>query len=133
MLSFKYSKAVFSHETACYLLDMADREPLYYSVTLPHGYKADYLTKQGIKVYTSVESRYSIGITAVTTPNGHTVKCYDPERTICDLFKNHVDLQDKQTAVKEYLKKYKNIPKLMQYAAIFKVDGKMKQYLEGLL
>lgn len=36
VLSYKYSKAIFSHETAYYLLDMADREPLYYSVMLPH-------------------------------------------------------------------------------------------------
>lgn len=133
VLSYKYSKAVFSHETACYLLDMADREPSVYSVTLPYGYKVDVLTKQGIKVYTSIESRYQIGIIEVTTPNGHLVHCYDPERTLCDIFRIDIDPQDKQVAVKEYLKKYKNISKLMQYAEIFRVDSKIKAYLEGLL
>lgn len=133
VLSYKYSKAVFSHETACYLLDMSDREPLYYSVTLPYGYKVDYLTKQGIKVYTSTNDRYQVGIIEVTTPNGHVVRCYDPERTICDIFRISIDPQDKQVAVKEYLKKYKNISKLMQYAEIFKVDNRIKLYLEGLL
>lgn len=133
VLSYKYSKAVYSHETACYLLDMSDREPLYYSVTLPYGYKVDYLTKQGIKVYTSTNDRYQVGIIEVTTPNGHVVRCYDPERTICDIFRISIDPQDKQVAVKEYLKKYKNISKLMQYAEIFKVDNKIKLYLEGLL
>lgn len=133
VLSYKYSKAIFSHETACYLLDMSDREPLYYSVTLPYGYKVDYLTKQGIKVYTSTNDRYQVGIIEVTTPNGHVVRCYDPERTICDIFRISIDPQDKQVAVKEYLKKYKNISKLMQYAEIFKVDNKIKLYLEGLL
>lgn len=133
VLSYKYSKAVYSHETACYLLDMSDREPLYYSVTLPYGYKVDYLTKQGIKVYTSTNVRYQVGIIEVTTPNGHVVRCYDPERTICDIFRISIDPQDKQVAVKEYLKKYKNISKLMQYAEVFKVDNKIKLYLEGLL
>lgn len=133
VLSYKYSKAVYSHETACYLLDMSDREPLYYSVTLPYGYKVDYLTKQGIKVYTSTNDRYQVGIIEVTTPNGHVVRCYDPERTICDIFRISIDPQDKQVAVKEYLKKYKNISKLVQYAEIFKVDNKIKLYLEGLL
>lgn len=133
VLSYKYSKAVYSHETACYLLDMSDREPLYYSVTLPYGYKVDYLTKQGIKVYTSTNDRYQVGIIEVTTPNGHVVRCYDPERTICDIFRISIDPQDKQVAVKEYLKKYKNISKLMQYAEIFKVDNRIKLYLEGLL
>lgn len=133
VLSYKYSKAIFSHETACYLLDMSDREPLYYSVTLPYGYKVDYLTKQGIKVYTSTNDRYQVGIIEVTTPNGHVVRCYDPERTICDIFRISIDPQDKQVAVKEYLKKYKNISKLMQYAEVLKVDNKIKLYLEGLL
>ena len=112
---------------------MADREPLVYSVTLPHSYKVDALTKQGIKVYTSIESRYHIGIIEVTTPTGHLVHCYDAERTICDIFRINIDPQDKQVAIKEYLKKYKNISKLMQYAEIFKVDEKIKLYLEGLL
>lgn len=133
VLSFKYSKAIFSHETACYLLDMADREPLQYSVTLPHGYRVNHLTKQGIKTYTSIGERYQIGIMDVATPNGHIVRCYNPERTICDIFRNNIDPQDKQVAVKEYLKKYKNISKLMQYAEIFKVDSKIRAYLEGLL
>ena len=133
VLSYKYSKAIFSHETACYLLDMTDREPLQYSVTLPYGYKVDHLTKQGIKAYSSTSERYQIGIMEVTTPSGHIVRCYDPERTICDIFRIHIDTQDKQVAVKEYLKKYKNISKLMQYAEIFKVDNKIRAYLEGLL
>lgn len=133
VLSYKYSKAIFSHETALYLLNMADREPIVYSVTLPHGYKVDALTKQGIKTYTSIESRYNIGIIEVTTPNGHLVRCYDPERTICDIFRINIDPQDKQVAMKEYLKKYKNISRLMQYAEIFKVNEKIKLYLEGLL
>lgn len=133
VLSYKYSKIIFSHETACYLLGMSDREPLFFSVTLPFGYKVDGLTKQGIKVYTSIESRYHIGVIEVTTSNGHCVRCYDPERTICDIFRIVIDPQDKQVAVKEYLKNYKNISKLMQYAEVFKIDKKIKAYLEGLL
>lgn len=45
VLSYKYSKAVFFHESPSYLLDMSNREPLYYSVTLPYGYKVNHLTK----------------------------------------------------------------------------------------
>ena len=45
VLSYKYSKAVFFHESPSYLLDMSDREPLYYLVTLPYGYKVNQLTK----------------------------------------------------------------------------------------
>lgn len=129
----KYQKAVFSHETALYLLEMADREPVKYTVTLPHGYKVDVLTKSGITVYTSIAERYQVGIRQILTPGEHMVTCYDAERTICDIFRSEIDAQDKQAAVKEYLRENKNIPKLMEYAKIFKVDKKIKQYLEALL
>ena len=133
VIHLKYQKAVFSHETALYLLEMADREPVKHTVTLPHGYKVDVLTKSGITVYTSIAERYQVGIRQILTPGGHKVTCYDAERTICDIFRSEIDLQDKQVAVKEYLKENKNIPKLMEYAKIFKVDKKIKQYLEALL
>lgn len=42
------------------------------------GYKIDHSTKQGIKVYTSINDRYQVGIIEVTIPNGHIVCCYDP-------------------------------------------------------
>lgn len=133
VIHLKYHKAVFSHETALYLLELADREPVKYTVTLPHGYKVDVLTKSGIMVYTLIAERYQVGIRQILTPGGHMVPCYDAERTICDVFRSEIDAQDKQVAVKEYLKENKNIPKLMEYAKIFRVDKKIKQYLEALL
>ncbi len=42
-------------------------------------------------------------------------------------------MQEKQFAVKEYLKGKKNLPRLMEYAKILHVEKKMKQYMEVLL
>ena len=136
ILQMRYKEAVFSHETALYLLDLADREPLQYTVTLKRGYNPKKLASQGVKVYTTKKEWYMIGIVEAETPMGHMVKVYNAERTLCDIFRGHsqVDIQDRQTAVKEYVRqREKDIPKLMEYARIFKIDKIIKPYLEVLL
>ncbi len=35
VIQARYKGAIFSHETAAYLLDLTDRTPLFYSVTVP--------------------------------------------------------------------------------------------------
>jgi hypothetical protein len=35
VIQARYKVALFSHETAAFLLDLTDRTPLYYSVTVP--------------------------------------------------------------------------------------------------
>lgn len=136
ILQMRYKEAVFSHETALYLLDLADREPLQYTVTLKRGYNPKKLASQGVKVYTTKKEWYAMGIVEAKTPMGHMVKVYNAERTLCDIFRGHsqVDIQDRQTAVKEYVRQRgKDIPKLMEYAQIFKIDKIIKPYLEVLL
>ena len=39
-LQARYKGAIFSHETALYLLGLTDRSPLIYSVTVPSEYNA---------------------------------------------------------------------------------------------
>jgi len=48
--------------------------------------------------------------------------------------RRNVEIQDLQTAVREYLRrKEKNIPLLMRYAKSFAVEKIVRQYLEALL
>ena len=42
-------------------------------------------------------------------------------------------MQEKQFAVKEYLKGKKNLPRLMEYARMLHVEKKIRQYMEALL
>lgn len=136
ILQIRFEQAVFSHETALYLLDLADREPTQYTVTVKQGYNPEKLNRQGVKAYTVKKEWYSLGIIEVQSPIGHTVRTYNAERTLCDIFRSHsqVEIQDKQVAIKEYVKQNKkDIPLLMDYAKIFKVDKMIKQYLEVLL
>lgn len=61
---------------------------------------------------------------------------YDVERSICDTLRNRnqMDIAIITDAIKNYVKsKSQNIPKLMEYAQILKVDKILKKYLEVLL
>lgn len=132
----RYSQAVFSYETALYLLDLSEREPFEYEVTVKHGYNTKKLKEYGVVVYTVKSEWYSIGITDLKTTMGNTVRAYNAERTLCDIFKSQckIEIQDKQFAIKQYLRRAeRNIPQLMEYAKIFKVEKTVKQYIEVLL
>lgn len=136
ILQMRYKGAVFSHETALYLLELADREPLQYTVTMKRGYNPTNLTKQGVKVYTVKNEWFSLGVTQTHTPMGHMVRVYDAERTLCDVFRGNsqIEIQDRQTAIREYVAGgKKDIPRLLEYAKVFKVEKMIKQYLEVLL
>jgi predicted transcriptional regulator of viral defense system len=136
ILQYSHPKAVFSHETALYVLGMAEREPVKLSVTIRTADSASPLAKRGVKVYKTKEELYGLGITNFKTPMGNQVTGYNRERTLCDLIRsrNTVEIQSIQTAVREYVKaKDRNIPELMRYADVFKVDKTIRQYMEVLL
>lgn len=136
VIQTRYPSAIFSHETASYLLDLAEREPLRYSVTFKAGTNASGLTRDGVKVYKVKDVLFDEGMTHVLSPAGHTLRVYNPERTICDLVRSrrNIEIQDLKSAIKTYLRnKDKNIPLLMRYAKLFSVDRIVSQYIEVLL
>lgn len=133
VISLQYKKIVYSHDTSLYLLGLSEREPVYYTVTVPRGYRVNYKGQSPLKKVTVVEERYCLGMDTAVTPYGHTVPCYNAERTLCDIFRADTELQEKQFAVKEYLKGKKNLPRLMEYARMLHVEKKIRQYMEALL
>ena len=136
LLQLRYPQTIFSHETALYLLGLAEREPLQFTLTAKAGYHAKSMEEQNIKVYRIKPELFDMGVIEVVSPAGHKVKTYNTERTICDLLRNrsNVEIQDLQSAMKEYVRsKEKNIPQLMRYAKELRVEKLMRQYLEVLL
>ncbi len=133
IISLQYKKAVYSYDTALYLLGLSEREPVCFTITVPRGYKVDYKGQSPLKKITAVEERYSLGMDTAVTPYGHIVPCYNAEKTLCDIFRADTEKQEKQFAVKEYLKGKKNLPRLMEYAKILHVEKKIRQYVEVLL
>lgn len=135
-IQVRYPKAVFSHETALYLLNLAEREPTQYAVTLKAGTNATGLTKNRVKVYKVKAEFFDEGVINSSSPSGHILRTYNAERTICDLIRcrRNIEIQDLQTAIKEYVRlKDKNIPHLMRYAKLLSVEKIVRQYLEVLL
>ena len=136
VIQVRYPEAVFSHETALYLLHLAEREPNPFSLTVIAGTNAVGLSKQGVKVYKVKKELFNEGVVLADSPSGHSVRTYNAERTICDLFRSrkNIEVQDLQSAVKEYVRlKEKYIPQLLRYARAFSVEKQVRQYLEALL
>ena len=136
IIQTRYPKAVFSHESALFLHDLTDREPLKYSVTMKSGAYTTQLSKEGIKVYKVKEDLFELGLAHTQSQFGHPLRVYNAERTICDITRSRstIEIQTMQTALKEYVvSKGKNLPLLMRIAKAFSVDRIIGQYLEVLL
>ncbi len=136
ILQKKYSKGIFSDETALFLLGYSDRTPFKFNMTFPRGYHCSSIKNENIIFKTSVNNIYNIGITNITSPYGNNIRVYDLEKTICDILRgtSNTDIQIVLDAVKKYAKsKYKDINKLMKYADILRVKDKVLNYMEVLL
>ena len=88
VLQARSKKAIFSHETALYLHDLTDRDPLQYTVTLPSGYNASNFKNDGIYVYFIKNDLLNLGVEYGKTPFGRNIRVYNKERTICDIVRN---------------------------------------------
>ena len=136
VLQLRCPKTIFSHDTALFLHDLTDREPLSYTVTAKTGYNPSHLTEAGVKVYTIKKDLFEIGMTDRLTPFGNRINVYNIERTICDVIRSRstIEAQVLQDALKQYARrKDKNLHQLMEYANLFHVDRILRRYMEVLL
>lgn len=136
VLQNRYPKVIFSHETSLHLLNMANREPAQINFTLPTGTSSWRLNNDEFKVYKVREDLFHIGTISTSTFSGNTVRAYNPERTIVDLFRSrkNIEIQVLHDAIRTYLSaEVKDIPLLLRYAKLFSVERIVKKYLEILL
>lgn len=136
LLHLRCPQAIFSHETALFVHDLSNREPLEYSITVKTGYNPTRLKDDGIKVFTIKTELHEVGLSIARTSFGHNVPVYDKERTICDVLRSRsqIDIQTFQDALKAYVRrKDKDLRTLMHYAKLFRVEKILWQYLGVLL
>lgn len=129
-------QAVFSHDEALFYHGLTDREPTQQTLTIYSGYNTQKLKESGIKVFTVKKELLNVGKIIVENSYGHKIPVYDLERTICDLMRSrrYFEIQDFQTAIKTYVKRPdKDLNKLMTYAPLFRVEKRIRQYMEVLL
>jgi predicted transcriptional regulator of viral defense system len=132
----RYKGAIFSHETALYLLEMTDRAPLFFSVTVPAKYNATSLKASGAKVYFVNRGLYLLGMITMKSPHGNDIKTFNLERTICDVLRNRnqMDIQFVNETLKKYVvHKDRNIDRLYKYATRFRIQKIVRKYIEVLL
>ena len=135
LLQRKYSRGIYSHDIALYLLCYSDRTPARYTMTFPKGYNSASLKEENIIVKRVVPENYSFGVIELQSPCGNPIRAYDLERTLCDILRGSgSDIQIIGAAMKKYAaSKEKNIHKLMQYADQLRVKPKVLRYMEALL
>ena len=132
----KRPKIIYSHETALFLHDLTDRDPISYAVTVPAGYNIAQLRKEGFTVYSIKRELHDLGVTKLTTMFGYIVIVYGLERTICDCLRsrNRMDISVVTDAVKRYvLRKDKDLYTLMKMSETFGVSKLVRSYMELLL
>jgi len=132
----KYSKLIYSHETALFLHELSDRTPFEYTATVPSGYKVVENISEQFKVYYIKKEFHTLGVIDGITSFGNTIKLYNIERTICDILrsKNRIDIQILSEAMKRLVKiKSVDYSLIMEYAKKFRVEKAVKNYLEVLL
>lgn len=134
LLQHRFSKGVFSHDTALYLHRMTDRTPHHYVMTFPHGYNTTNVKKQNITARTVLPRLYELGLIDIMSPAGNILKAYDVERTLCDVIRGKSDIQIISSAMKSYAAlKGRDLSKLIGYAEELRVKSKILTYMEVLL
>lgn len=135
-LQNRFKRGIYSHETSLFLFDLTDRTPNRYYMTFPLNYNLAKAKNENIRCMQCKPDLYELGITEAVTPGGNTVRVYNVERTLCDILRtySHIDIQIVSEAYKRYAtRKDKNIPLLSEYAKKFRVEDKVRNYLEVLL
>lgn len=135
--SLNIEKAVLSLNCALYLQGFSERSPLHFEITVPQGYNASHIKKylKNVVVTYVKPEVFGLGVVNVRTPTGDYVKCYNLERTICDLIKypSKVDPDLIYNTLHWYVRgKECNKPLLLEYSEILGVSKKVKEYLRVL-
>lgn len=137
LISFNNEKVVFSFHTALFLLGLSDRTPNFFHISVPQGYNAAHIKKltDNIRIHYVKRENFDLGITLVKTVFGNKVKCYDMERSICDIVSERkaIDKQIFVDAITGYFNsKKKNMRNLIKYSRILGIEDEIRKYTEVL-
>lgn len=123
---------VFSYVSSLYLLDATDIIPGNMEATVYAGYNASHFPKDTIVHYVR-KSILPLGVMTIKTRYGNEVRCYDMERTICDLIgnKTKIDSELYSTTLRKYGRSpQQDIRRLMQYAVEMGIKQRVQKIME---
>lgn len=129
---YQYKKAIFSYETALFLLGVTDKIPWRIDVTVYNGYKFNE-KKNTLNINYVKKSIYNLGIIQKKTMFGNIVNVYSYERILCDFISNK-EKMDTEVYVKliRYYFKYKDkdIHSLYEIARKMGIEDKVREVME---
>lgn len=132
----KSKNAVFSYNTSLFLHELSDRTPLYFDVTVPRGYGGPLQNIDVVSLHYVDKNILNLGMEIIKSPFGMDIKCYDVERTICDIIKNknNMDKEIYTKALKWYAeKKDKDMLKLSKYSKKLNIEKEVAEIMQLIL
>ncbi len=127
---------IFSHSTALFLNGLSDRTPFFHTITLPSNKSIPTSIKDECVHFYIKPELHSLGVIERHNTFGNRLRCYDPERTICDFLRtrNRCDEETVISALKNYANSNnKNLKTLNEYSKLLNVNSELKKYMEVLL
>lgn len=127
---------VASHGTALYLNGLAETAPSRWSVTAPHDREPPPHVRSRCDCFYVSREHLEIGLTLLKTPFGNEIRCYDAERTVCDLIRSRRRLDEE--LVLSGIRNWGSSPgrdpaRLARHAARLGVFDRVKTSVEVLL
>ncbi|MBQ4340161.1 MAG: type IV toxin-antitoxin system AbiEi family antitoxin domain-containing protein [Firmicutes bacterium] len=135
-LALRSNIIIFSHESALFLNGLSDRTPFVHSITIPSNKNISSIMQEECVTYYIKPELHQLGVVTKKTTLGNEVKCYNPERTICDILRsrNRLNIETVVSAIKNYAaSSNKDLNLLAEYAPKFGVEKVLRNYLEVLL
>lgn len=134
-LMLRSEKIIFSHDTALFLNSLSERTPFAHTVTIPSNTTLPNSLKEECSCYYVKPEYHQIGVVWKKTTFGNEVRCYDAERTICDILRSRSRMDEETVifALKNYSTfENKQLNLLAAYAEKFNVNKALKRYMEVL-
>lgn len=132
-LSLRSNRLIFSHETALFLNNLSNEAPSLHCVTIPSNTTLPASIIDECTCFYSKTRLYHLGLSMRKTSFGNAVKCYNEERTICDMLRSRTDLNNEKisTVINHYMAyEKKNMVLLATYAKLFNVNRELKRYID---
>ena len=136
LLMLHSDKIIFSHDSALFLNGLSERTPFKHTVTIPSDSVLPKSIKDECVCFYIKPELHSLGMIETMTTFGNVVRCYNKERTVCDLLRsrNRSDEETVIAAIKNYAASAdRDLNLLSSYAELLKVDKELKKYMEVLL
>lgn len=135
LFQLEFPQLIYSLSTSLFFHGYSNRVPNVLSITVKQGSNLHRVDTNKVNVRYSKENIFDLGLTTVKTPQGARVRCYNIERTICDIVKNRdkVDPQIFSDAINQYFDNKKiNSRLLMKYAVALNIEDEIMKYFEVL-